>query len=207
MPEITEEQLEEFKKAAERAKNLESTKARLEDENSKIKKRAQDAETKLTAAEEAKLKEEGNLNDLLLLEQRKTAELLEKLDKRTKSVLSEKVRAEVAKHAKDAHDVDMLLRVKEHKDLLKIDEDKLEVNGVEEYVGKVRETHSFLFGGKRMPEYENKKGGGSSVDEDDHTKDDEQRYREELSKVSTRKEQVEVMKKYGKEVDSYTANV
>jgi len=206
MPEITVEELEQFKKDAERARNLEASKTRLEDENSKIKKRAQDAETKLTAAEEAKLKEEGNLNDLLLLEKKKTVDLEDRLTKRTKAALAEKVRTEVLKHAKDAHDVDMLLRVNEHKELLKLDEDNLTVEGVEEFVGKVRETHKFLFGSKRMPDYDNTKGG-SDKDEEDFDKDDDQRYRAELSKVTSRKEQQEVMKKYGKEVDSYTANI
>lgn len=206
MPEITEEQLEQFKKDAEKARNLEASKTRLEDENSKIKKRAQDAESKLTAAEEKKLEEEGNLNELLSMANKKNSELEDKLTKRTKSVLAEKVRAEVAKHAKDAHDVDMLLRVKEHKDLLKINDEELTVEGVENFVGKVRETHSFLFGSKRMPDYDNTKGGKGNEDED-VDKDDDKRYQDELSKVTTRKEQIEVMKKYGKEVDSYTSGM
>jgi len=205
MPEITEEQLEQFKKDAENARNLEASKARLEDENSKIKKRAQDAETKLTDAETKKLEDEGKTNDLLLLEREKNTKLNETLTKRTKSVLSEKVRSEVAKYAKDAHDVDMVLRVTEHKPLLKINEEELTVAGVEDFVGKVRETHAFLFGNKRMPNYDNKKGGGD--EDEDHNKSDEQRYQDDLSKVTSRKEQIEVMKKYGKEVDSYTGSM
>lgn len=207
MPEITQEQLDQFKKDADRANNLEASKTRLEDENSKIKKRAQDAELKLTDAETKKLEDEGKTNDLLLLEREKSAKLTDTLVKRTKSVLSEKVRSEVAKFAKDAHDVDMILRVTEHKPLLKINEEELTVAGVEDFVGKVRETHSFLFGGKRMPDYDNKKGGKGDDDEGDFDKDDQQRYRDELSKVTSRKEQKEVMKKYGKEVDSYTGSM
>ena len=206
MPEISEERLKELELNAERAKNLEASKSRLEDENSKMKKRAQDAEGKITEAEKAKLEEEGKFNDLLLLERKKSSELEDKLLSRTKSVLNEKVRVEVAKHAKDAHDIDMLLRVKEHKDLLKINEDELTVEGVENFVTKARETHSFLFGSKRMPDYENKKGGGADDKGDDEHKDDEQRYREELKQCTTRKELHEVKKKFGKEVDSFLSN-
>lgn len=198
MPEITQEQLDQFKKDADRANNLEASKTRLEDENSKIKKRAQDAELKLTAAEEKKLEDEGKTNDLLLLEREKSAKLADTLVKRTKSVLSEKVRGQVAKFAKDAHDVDMILRVTEHKPLLKINEEELTVEGVEDFVGKVRETHGFLFGGKRMPDYDNTKGGNKE-DGADFDKSDQQRYQDELSKVTTREEQAAVMKKYGKE--------
>lgn len=207
MPEISEEQLKELQAAAEKAKLLEASKSRLEEENSKIKARAQAAEGKLSDAEKAKLEEEGKYQDLLAKEREERKRLEEKYQLRGKSTLKEKLKAEVLKHAKDVHDVDMLLKVTDHKDLLKINEDELTVAGVEDFVGACRETHKFLFGNKKMPDYDNTKGGNGDDDNgDDHTKDDEQRYREEIAKCNTRKEYNEIRKKYGKPVDSYLGN-
>ena len=120
MPEISDEQLKKYQDAEERAKNLEASKSRIEDEKEKLKKRAQDAEGKISDAEKAKLEEEGKLNELLLQERKDKSELEEKLQKRTKSVLNEKVKSEVLKHAKDAHDIEMLYELKNTKTFLKL---------------------------------------------------------------------------------------
>jgi hypothetical protein len=202
MPEISEEELKAFQESAEKAKALEANKERILSEADKFKKRAQDAEGKLTEAEKKKLEEDGKINELLAKEREERQKLEGILKERTSSVLKEKVRAEVGKVAKDAFDVDMVLRVNEHKSLLKIDEDALSVAGVEEFVSKVRETHNFLFGKKKMPV----DGDGkppAPKDGEEGFKSDEEKFRQELSNVQTRKEQVAVYKKYGKTIDNY----
>lgn len=199
MPKTVEElerELEELRKAKADA---ETSKLRLEEESKKYKMRAQEAEGKLSEAEKKKLEAEGDLQKLLAKEREENQKLLSKLKENTSTVLREKLRSEVAKVAKDAHDVDMILKVTDHKELLKIDEENLQVSGVSDFVSKVRETHSFLFSAKKMPETENKKPQGS----EDSTKTSEEKYLEELKKVSTRKELYELKKKYGKPVDNF----
>ena len=193
MPEITEEELEKLKEAAERAKALESKASRLEDESKKFKTRAQEAEEKISAAEKAKLEEAGKLEELLKKEREEKAKLSQTLEARTKGVLSEKLRAEMASYAKDAHNVDMLLKISDHKDLLAIDEENLSVSGVEEFVNKARETHSFLF----------KKKSLDGLGDDDEGKKKqpstgEEEYLRELDLCTTRKELEAVKKKYGR---------
>ena len=202
MPEISDERLKELEEAAEKAKALEGTNARLLEESKKNKEKADEALNKISEAEKAKLEEEGKLNELLLQERKEKAELEEKFKGRTKAAMKEKVRSEVAKFAKDAHDVDMVLRVNEHKSLLKLNEDELSVEGVEEYVNKVRESHSYLFGKKRMPDGEG--GGKPPADQDPNEgKSDDEKFIAELKNVRSRAEQVEVYKKYGKPLDSF----
>ena len=202
MPEISDDELKKLKDDAAKATTLESSNKRLLEESDKNKKRAQEAEGKLTDAEKKKLAEEGKTNELLLQSEKEKADLAEKLKLRTKQTVKEKVRTEVAKVAKDAHDIDMVLRVSEHKDLLKIDEDNLTVEGVDDYVKKVRESHSYLFGKKKMPIDGDGKPPGSEGDPQDERTDD-QKFIDELKTVTNRADQLKVYKKYGKPVDSF----
>lgn len=199
MPEISEEELEKYKASEQRATDLETSKKRLEDENSKYKTRAKDAEDKLSDAEKAKLEAEGNTSKLLDQEREENRTLKEKYSKRTSEVLREKLRTEVSKHAKDAHDIDMILRVTDHKDLLKLDEDSLSVEGVKDYVEKVRESHGYLFSKKSLPNTDNTPPGNN--DDGDDFKTEDQKYLSELKACSTREEMNKVRKKYGKPVD------
>jgi len=206
MPEISEEELARLKADSEEKARLEATKKRLEEEANKTKKRAQDAEAKLSEAEKAKLEAEGNTKELLEKEKERARKLEEDLKNTRGTTLREKLKAEVSKVAKDAHNVDMLLKVSEHKDLLKLDEENLTVAGVEEFVSKARETHAYLFGSKHLPDYDNKKGGddGKGGEGDpDNSMSDEEKYRAELKNVSSRKELAELRKKYGKELDNF----
>lgn len=191
MPEITEEELSKLKEEAEKAKALASKAERLEEESKKFKTRAQEAEGKLSEAEKAKLEKEGKLEELLKAEREEKAKLSQTLEARTKGVLSEKLKAEVAKHAKDAHDVDMLLKVTEHKDLLSINEEELSVGGVEDFVKKVRETNSYLFKKKSLD-------GLGDGDKPPKPTDTEEEYFKALDACKSRKELEAVKKKFGK---------
>lgn len=193
MPEISEERLKELEAEAEKAKALLSKAERLEEESKKYKSRAQQAEEKISEAEKAKLEEAGKLEELLAKEREEKAKLSNTLQERTQGVLREKLRSEVSKYAKDAHDVDMLLKVTDHRDLLTIDEENLSVSGVEDFVAKAKETHSFLFRKKSLDGM----GEGGKKPEGQQ-KSDEEKYLEELRACNTRKELEEVKKKYGR---------
>jgi len=187
-----EELQEELEKERARAKALEANKSRIESESKAFKARAQEAESKISESEKSKLEEQGKLEELLATERQEKSDLSKKLEMRTQSVLREKLRSEAAKFAKDAHDIDMLLKVGEYKDLLSINEDDLTVEGVEDFVGKVRETHSYLFKKKTLDETETKrpsKGEG---------KTEEERYFAELDVCNSSRELDAVKKKYGR---------
>lgn len=198
MPEISQDELDKLKANAEEADKLKASNQRLLDESSKYKTRAQEAEGKLSVAEKAKLEAEGKTQELLDAERKEKLDLQNKYHERGKVALREKLRTEALKHAKDAHNIDMVLKVAEHKELLKLDEDSLTVEGVEEYVKKVRETNPYLFSKKRMD------GHGDNTPpakgDDDH-KTDEQKYLDELNACTSRIEMNKVRRKYGKAVD------
>lgn len=198
MPTIEEleKELEDARKAKAEA---EATKQRLEEESKKYKTRAQEAESKLSEAEKKKLEEQGNLQELLRKEREERDNLAKRLNETTSTVIREKLRSEVAKVAKDAHDVDMILKVTDHKALLKIDEEGMKIEGINDFVSKVRETHSFLFSKKEMPNTENKKPSEKDFD----AKTNEEKYQEALKLVKTKKELYELKLKYGKPVDNY----
>ena len=193
MPTI--EELEaELAKERERAKALENSKARLEDESKKFKSRAQQLEEEKAEAEKAKLEEQGKLEEVLATERKEKQELKQKLDNRTNNVLKEKFKVEVSRLAKDAHDVDAVVKfANEYGESLKFDDENLSVDGVEDFVKKVREEKSFLFRKKSLGDNEDPPKGDDKV-----TKTNEEQYREALAACKTRKELDEVYKKFGK---------
>lgn len=192
MPEITQEELDAFKAAQEKANALSSKVERLEGESKKYKTRAQEAEEKISNAEKAKLEEQGELEKLLQAEREENKKTKSQLEKTQKGVITEKLRTEALKHADDVHDVDMLLKISSHMELLKIDEENLDVSGMDDFVAKARESHGYLFkqtSGQQGPEGKpNIKGEPEGDDA----------YYEALEKATTRKEMDEVRKKYGK---------
>ena len=177
-----------------KAKAAVSKAERLEEESKSFKTRAQTAEEKLNEEEKAKLEEQGKLEELLQKERDEKAKLSNTLNERTQGVLREKLRAEIGSHAKDAHNVDMLLKVTEHRDLLEINEDELSVNGVEDFVSKVRESHSYLFKKKDLDGMDGKKPDGGA---DGKTTDEQ--YHAALDACESRKDLEAVRKKYGRE--------
>ena len=199
MAEIDDAELAKLREQAGRTSAAEANKARLVAESNAFKERAQKAEGELSAAEEQKLKDEGKTNELLANSEAKNLKLEEKLKSRTSSVLKEKTRTEVSKFAGDAHNVDSLLSVREHKDLLKLDEESLSVEGAEAFVAKVRETHPFMFGKKKMPN--NTSGKPPGPGDDGAHKSDEEKFRADLKTCKTRAQQKEIYAKYGKHLD------
>lgn len=195
MSEVT---LEELQKKLEEQnallENLQNSKKRVEEENQKYKKRAQEVEQRLSDAEKKKLEEENNLHELIKREREEKEKLLKDFSGLKSMTLSEKLRSSVASVAKDAIDVTDILRVAEAKDALKIDEEALSIEGVEDFVTKVRELKPHLFrkaksntGESNPPNKEN--GKGESLDE---------QYRRELKAAKTQKDFDKVREKYGK---------
>jgi hypothetical protein len=185
-----EELQKELEEMQATAKALASKNERLEDESRKNKERAKTAEELIAEQEKAKLQEQGKLEELLQKEREEKKLLQNTLSDRDNKIIKANLRAEVAKYAKDAHSVDRLLSVTEHKDLLKIKDD-LTVEGAEEFVKKCRETDYFLFKKKALDDTETSKGG---LD----TRSQDEKYYAELNACSSRKELDEVKKKYGK---------
>lgn len=196
---MTEEEIKALQKELEEAKAkataLENSKSRVIEESNNFKKRAQDAEDKITAAEKAKLEESGKLEELLAQEREEKKKLQNDLMLTKTTVISEKLRAEVAKEAKDVHDIDVLLGLKQHKALLKVNDD-LSVEGVKDFVAKARETHAFMFGTKKMPDTDDGANGGKKPDQ--KTVDEE--YKAALKACKSRAEMHTVMKKFGKDL-------
>jgi len=189
----TVEELEAELKAERDAKAaLEANKARLTDESFKFKQRAQDAEAKLDEAEKAKLKANGDLETLLQKERDAKKNLADTLETRTKSYVKEKLKSAVAAKAKDAHDIDMILKITDHKDLLKIDNDTLAVDGVDEFLGKCRESHAYLFTKSKLDTSGQEKPKDGTHDTSDEA------YAKALEGCKTRKEMDDVRAKFGK---------
>ena len=200
MPEISDEELAKYKADGERATNLEASKKRLEDENSKIKNRAKDAEDELSKAKDDKLKSENDIQGQLDKERTDHTALKDSYAKRTKITLEEKMKSEALKYAKDAHNIDAVLRVAEHKDLLKTDPESLKITGMEDFIKKVRETDPYMFGKKSLDDTDNLPPGGTVPDPNPGAnKTEDQKYRDELKNCNTRLEMDAVYKKYNKQ--------
>lgn len=178
--------------------SLKSSNERLLSESTKNKMRAKDAETKLTEVEKNKLAAEGNIKELLEKAQDENTKLANKLSRTKKMTISEKLRAEVAKYAKDAHDVDMVLKVSDHAELLKVDEDEesesISLTGVDEFVKKTRETHGFLFAKGKLLTTEDGKGDS----EGKKPMTENEKYLAALDKCETQKDFDNCRKKFGR---------
>lgn len=198
MPEISEEELKLLNEVKAEAEKLKATNSRLLEESEKNKKKAQQFEEEKLAAEKAKAEAEGDLSKQLELERLERQKIAEKYKNTIGLTLTEKLKNEVLKEAGAEADVEMILHVNKHKALLKLDEDTLTVEGVKEFVDKVREEKPHLFGKKKMPnDGDTRKPNGGDIELN------EENYRKELASVSSRKEQIEVMKKYGKPIDNF----
>jgi len=174
---------------------------RLLDESKSYKLRASKAETTLSDMDKQQLEADGKLQERLSKEIQENESLKGLLNSRTEMVLSKELKAEAARFAKDAHDVDTLLKASPHRDLLQIDEDKLSVAGVEEFVKKTRETHPYLFSKSSLPDTENKKPVTNSSM---NPQDNNQAYLTELKAAKSQRELDAVFKKYGRANHAYT---
>lgn len=191
---MTPEEIEKMQKDLEteraNAKALANKNDRLEEESRKNKTRAQTAEEEIEEAKKKKLQDDGKLEELLATERAEKLQLSQELKDRDNKIIKSNLRAEVMKYAKDAHSVERLLSVTEHKDLLKVNED-LTVEGGEAFVTKCRETDNFLFKKKSLDDTEDKKPNPNNNEKGEG-------YLAELDACTSSKELNAVKQKYGK---------
>jgi hypothetical protein len=127
-----------------RLERLESSKERLENESKKWKSRYKELEQDNQSAMQKRLEEEGKYQELLELERQKRTELETQVMQTKKTALQKELRAQVANLAKDAFDIEDVVKNLDHS-LIEIDEEKFTINGLNEAVAKVKESKSYLF--------------------------------------------------------------
>jgi chromosome segregation ATPase len=195
---MSEKTVEELAKELEQLRAekeaITASKMRVEEENAKYKNKAREFETKLSEAEKKKLEEENNLHELLKREREEKKTIEENFLKLKNVTLREKLKSEVSKVAKDAHDVEDILRVVEAKDCLKIDEDNLVIGGVEDFVTKVRGLKPHMFSKSSMKSNED----SPPKKEDGKGETKEEAYLRELKSAKSQKDFDIIRKKYGK---------
>lgn len=192
--------IEELKKAfeetQEQVKQLKSSNERLLNQSKEFKEKYQDANNKLSEAEKAKLEAEGKIQERLEIELKEKSELEQKFKKTQAKVMQEKLRAKALSYAKDAYDIDDILRQTQYQDLIKRDYENLEVTGVEEFVSKVRAAKPNLFDNKNLTPTEDRNPKVDDLDKPEGF--DKDAYHAELDKCKTQKELDDVMRKYGR---------
>ena len=138
-------------------KQIEANK-RIADESKTWKSKFQDIKSHVDKLQEEKLQNEGKIQELLEMEKKRNQELLEEIRTERTQTVNQKLRTLVRELAPDAHNIDRVLSVVEHKDLLKLDPETKTVEGVAEFIAKVRETDPYLFSKGKLAETTPKKG-------------------------------------------------
>jgi hypothetical protein len=135
----------------ERVKTLEVTKERILDESKAYKSKYQEANSKLETFTQKQLEEQGNYEQLLEEERKRTAKLKADLESSRKNILLGNIKSTVAQKAKNAYDVEDLLRTPEAKNI-QYDEDSMEVDSesVDTMLSALRDKKPYLFNGKKM---------------------------------------------------------
>lgn len=192
-----EEMKAKLDEQAEAIKNLSSSKERLESENSKVKARAQEAETKVSDAEKAILAAEGKTQELLDIEKNEKLVLNTQLKEQGSTILNEKLKSKLSQLCPDAHEnaIDQMLKVTEHKNLLTLDRENLTVSGVDDFQKALRETHAFYFKGTKLPDTETTPPNGKGLDK---PLTDTEQYSKELREAKNQTEYDAVRKKWGR---------
>ena len=142
-----------------RLEKLESTNERLLNESKTYKNKYQGLRNDVETKQKTQLEESENWKELLDIEKNRAFELEEKHKSMQKNVLRQKLNFEVARHAKNAFDVDDVINSLD-RDSLHIDEENLEVGGIKEAVELVMKSKPHLFNtgvkphgmGERPPE-------------------------------------------------------
>lgn len=131
-----------------RLEQLQGSYDRVLEESKSNKSKAQEYRSKFEEAEKKKLEDSGDIAKLLDME-RKTREEKEKEVKSLKnSILHQKIRESVSRHAGDVHDLDILVNLPELAPFLKsaIREDlTIDDSLVKDGVNKAKESKPFVF--------------------------------------------------------------
>lgn len=203
MPEISQEELDAFKGGAAKLEELEgkfkgvdSTLKRLEGENTKLKSRSQDAEQKLSDFEKEKLENNGDIQKRLDMEIEDNIKLKASIADKTEKSLTSKLRSSIVENFPTLQKgaVDIMLGLKEHKSLLKIDKETESIEGIKEFGEAVSKSHPYLFSMKKLKDTDNNPPGNEDFNDDDLSED--QRYRKELAAAKNQTDFDKVRKKF-----------
>jgi vacuolar-type H+-ATPase subunit I/STV1 len=137
---------------------LRDTNQRLLKDSKEYKSKAKFASEKLSEFEQSQLEKEGNFEKLLERSRSENNDLISEVKNLREKTIDKELRARVAELAPDAHSIDMVLAVKDHRDLLKVDQESLSVSGVDDYLEAIRENNSYLFKGKKPEATEHRRG-------------------------------------------------
>ena len=125
---------------------LRSTNERLLNESKQNKAKYQGLRTEVDSRQQKSLEENEQWKELLEIEKNKSFEVQEQMKSMKQKVLQSNLHAEVAKHAKNAFDVnDVVSNLQSKKDMLNIDEENLRVDGIKEAVEIVMKEKPYLF--------------------------------------------------------------
>ena len=132
----------------ERVERLENTNQRLLDESKSYKQKWQGLRTEVEKENVERLTEKENWKELLEIEKNRSFEMQEQLKSYKKQSLQQKIQFEVAKHANNAFDVNDVIKSLP-KEMISIDEDTLEINGVKDAVEYVKANKPYFFNSKK----------------------------------------------------------
>ena len=104
----------------------------------------------VTSTKKEELEREGKLSELLELERNKSHEIQQQVAKMKRDNMKAALKYEVAKHAKDAHNIDDIVRNIDI-DMIDYNEDNNSFANVDMAVDAVRKDRTYLFLGKSAP--------------------------------------------------------
>lgn len=131
-----------------RVEMLERTNQRLLEESKGYADKYRGLRDGVEKEKKQKLEQEENWKELLDIEKNKNHELNEVLMSTRKQVLQERLHTEVAKHARDAHNIDLVIKALP-RDMVSIDEETLEIKGVSDAINLLKEKEFYLFDQKK----------------------------------------------------------
>ena len=129
----------------------------------------------------------GDIKKVLKLEQEAKAKLQAKYDELKSVVINNKIKSDIATKAKDAHNVDTLLKIMGTDKISIVDGN---VYGTEELVKEARQAHPYLFKAQDV------NAGPKSTPVTSSPDDKSKGYLEELQHVKTAKQLTDLQKKY-----------
>ena len=143
--EVTSNKIDVEKLIAEN-QALKASKNRILNESKDYKAKAQELDSMLKIKETAELEKQGEYEKLLQQERLDKQGLLEQIGQTKKRLLRSSIKEAVSKKAKDAVDVELLLRLPEADGIL-YDEDTLEVDeeSIDKVISSVRASRDYLF--------------------------------------------------------------
>jgi oligoendopeptidase F len=131
-----------------RLEQLEQTNQRLLEESKQYKNKYRGLRDEVETKEKAKLEESENWKELLDREKNEKMQLADQVRSYKQQTLKQNINFEVARHAPNAFDVNDVI-TSLPKDMLQMDEETLEVKGIEDAVNLVKEKKPWLFDTKK----------------------------------------------------------